>query len=160
MELYPLDLLLHVINIVVLFILLRLILFKPVSRFLVARSERIQNQLSDAKSKVDEANSLKLEYKKRLDSATEQGHEIIRGSQTKASDDAKKIIMDAHTQAEGILSEAHDKIVKEKAHAVEQMRGEVAHLSTEIAAMILKREVSAEDNKALAEEFFQEMRKQ
>jgi F-type H+-transporting ATPase subunit b len=158
MELYPSDLLIHIINIVVLFILLRLILFKPVSRFLSARSERIKNQLDDAKNRLEEADSMKREYKRQLESATEQGHEIIRGSQTKASQEAKAIIADAHAQADILINEAHEKIAKEQAQAMEQMRVEVAQLATDIAARILKREVTAEDNKAIAEEFFREMR--
>jgi F0F1-type ATP synthase membrane subunit b/b' len=50
------------------------------------------------------------------------------------------------------------KIEGEKARAVAEARTEVALLATEIAARILKREVSAVDNKAVAEDFFREMR--
>jgi F0F1-type ATP synthase membrane subunit b/b' len=42
---------------------------------------------------------------------------------------------------------------------MEQMRQEVAQLATDIAARILKREVTTTDNVTLAEEFFNEMRK-
>lgn len=160
MELYPTDLLIHIINIIVLFFLLRMILIKPINRFLSERSDRIQKQLDEAKAGLDEAAALKLEYKKQLETAAEQGHEIIRGSQTKATLDAKTIMSDAHTQADNIMGEAREKIEKEKARAMEQMRGEVAQLATDIAARILNREVTADDNKALVEEFFLEMRKQ
>jgi len=158
-ELYPLDLLVHIINIVVLYVLLRLILFKPVSKFLAARTDRITNQLNEAQSQLAEADSLKREYKQQLETATEQGHDIIRESQIKASEEAKKIILDAQAQAERILSEAQERTEKEKIQALEQMRGEVAQIATDIAERILKREVTAEDNKVLAEAFFEEMRK-
>jgi F-type H+-transporting ATPase subunit b len=158
-ELQPLDILIHIINIVVLFILLRLILFKPVTRFLDERAERIRNQLSEAENALKEAQSLKLEYQRQLDTAAEQGHDVIRASQTKATQEAQAIIANANAQAEKILSEAQERIAKEKERAVEQMRQEVAQLATEIAARILKREVTTADNVALAEEFFREMRK-
>jgi len=159
MELYPADLLLHVVNIVVLYVLLRLILFKPVSRYLAARAERIQNKLNEAEDKLKEAEKMKLEYKRQLDTVAEQGHEIIRESQTTAAQEAKTIIADAYAQAEMILAEAHEKVAKEKELAMERMRREVAQLSVDIAARILKREVNTEDNRILAENFFSEMRK-
>ena len=158
MEFYPTDLLLHTINIVVLFLLLRLILFKPVNRFLSARKERIKSQLDDAAKKQAEAESLQQEYTKQLETIDEQGHEIIRDSMNKATQEAKMIIVDANERSDKLLSDAHEKIVKEKERAMEQMHHEVAQIATEIAARILQREVSAEDNKDIAEEFFREMR--
>lgn len=158
MELYPTDLLIHIINIIVLFFLLRLILFKPVNKFLAARKTRIKNQLTDAAIRQDEAKRLQKEYEKQLETIEEQGNEILRDSITKASQESKMIIIDANERSDVLLSEAHEKIVKEKERAMEQMRREVAQIAIEIAARILKREVSAEDNQAVAEEFFREMR--
>jgi F-type H+-transporting ATPase subunit b len=158
-ELYPLDILIHIINIIVLFLLLRLILFKPVSRFLTARSERISNQLSEAETKLTDAESLRQEYQKQLDKAVEEGHDVVRASKTKATQEAKTILSDAKDQAEKVFDEAQERIVKEKDKALEQMRQEVAQLSVDIAARILKREVTEADNLTLAEDFFDELRK-
>lgn len=159
MELYPLDILIHIINIVVLFLLLRLILFKPVSRYLSERSARISNQLSEAESRLAEAETLKQAYQKQLDKAVEEGHDVIRASKTKATQEAEAILDDAKAQADKFFDEAQERIAKEKERALEQMRQEVAKLSVDIAARILKREVTAADNLALAEEFFHELRK-
>ena len=68
------------------------------------------------------------------------------------------IIVDANERADKLLGEAHEKIIKEKDRAMEQMRGEIAQIATEIAGRILKREVTGKDNEAIAEEFFLEMR--
>lgn len=159
MELYPLDILIHIINIVVLFLLLRLILFKPVSRFLSERSERINAQLSDAETRLNEAEALKQEYQKQLDKAVEEGHDVVRASKTKASQEAQLILTEAKGQTDRMFDEAQARIAKEKDRALEQMHQEVAQLSVDIAARILKREITETDNMALAEEFFREMRK-
>lgn len=159
MELYPLDILIHIINIVVLFLLLRLILFKPVSRFLSERSGRINDQLSEAENKRHEAEALKQEYALQLEKAVEEGHDVIRASKTKATQEAQTILSDAKAQADKLFDESQERIAKEKDRALEQMRQEVAQLSVDIAARILKREVTERDNVALAEEFFHEMRK-
>lgn len=159
MELYPLDIVIHIINIIVLYLLLRLILFKPVSRFLAERSARINTQLSEAEAKLNEAEALKQEYLRQLERAVEEGHDVIRDSKTKATQEAQAILSDAKSQAERLVDEAQERIAKEKDRALEQMRQEVAQLSVDIAARILKREVTEADNLALAEEFFRELRK-
>ncbi len=159
MELYPLDILIHIINIVVLFLFLRLILFMPVTRFLSERSGRINDLLSNAETRLNEAEALKQEYAQQLEKAVEEGHDIVRASKTKATQEAQAILSDAKAQADKLFDETQERIVKEKDRALEQMHQEVAQLSIDIAARILKRQVTEADNIALAEEFFREMRK-
>ncbi len=158
MDLQPSEILIHIINIVVLFILLRVLLFKPVSKFLSERTERIGKELKDAETKKAEALDIKAAYEKHIESFEAEGREIIRSSQVKASEEAAAIIKEARSQAEQVIVEAQRKIANEKARAVAEARTEVALLATEIAARILKREVSVVDNKAVAEDFFREMR--
>jgi F-type H+-transporting ATPase subunit b len=148
------DILIHIINILVLFILLRVILFKPVAKFLSARSERIAGDLKDAETKKTEALELKQTYEQHIETYEAEGRDIIRASQVKASDEASSIVKDARGQAEQIISDAHDRTAAEKAQAIAEARTEVALLATEIAARVLKREVSVSDNKAVAEDFF------
>lgn len=158
MGLTPSDILLHIVNIVILFLLLRAILFKPVTKFLSARSERIKGELQDAETKQTEATTLKQTYEQHMKTYEEEGRNIIRDSQIKANQEAQAIIKDAHSQAESIVAEAQTRIAQEKAQAIAEARTEVALLATEIAARILKREVSVADNKAVADDFFNETR--
>lgn len=153
-DLQPSDILIHIINILVLFVLLRAILFKPVSRFLLARSERIAEQLADAEAKQAESAAMKAEYEKYIASSEAEGRGIIRESQVKASQEATVIIKEARGEAEKIIADAHEKIVNEKALAVAAARTEITFMATEIAARILKREVSAADNQVVADDFF------
>lgn len=152
------DILIHIINIVVLFILLRMILIKPVSKFLAARTERIAGELKDAEVKKTEALELKSSYEKHMGTYEEEGRAVIRDGQVKASQEATAIIKEARDQAERMIADAHERIANEKAQALAEARTEVALLATEIAARILKREVSVVDNKAVAEDFFREKR--
>lgn len=158
MEFYPLDILINVINIAVLYILLRLILYKPVARFLSARAERIGDQIAKADEKLLEAERINQEYRAKLDQAVEEGHAAVRAEKTRAAQEAQAIIAEAKTESQRLLDEAHDRIKKEKERALEQMQYEVAQISVDIASRILKREVSVADNMRLTEEFFRELR--
>ncbi|MDR1589044.1 MAG: F0F1 ATP synthase subunit B [Oscillospiraceae bacterium] len=156
--LYPKELVIHIINIVVTFILLRMILWKPMLRFMSAREERMKTDLEAAKKLQAEAQGVKTDCEQRLDEVKAQGRDIILDSRTKAAEEAGEIISDARRQADEMMAEARVRIDSERAQAVTSARYEMAQLAAEMAARILKREVSVADNKAAIDDFFSEAR--
>ncbi|MDR2665644.1 MAG: ATP synthase F0 subunit B [Oscillospiraceae bacterium] len=158
MSLDPKELVIHIINIAVTFVLLRLILWKHVYRFMKAREERVKGELDEAKALYAEAESVKADYEQRLDVVQAQGRDIIRDSQIKASEEAGEIVSEARRQVEDMMSEARAKIDNERGQAIISARYEMAQMASDLAARILKREVSVEDNKAVVDEFFSEAR--
>jgi F-type H+-transporting ATPase subunit b len=156
--LYPKELIIHIVNIAVTFILLRLILWKPMLRFMSARAERMKTDLEAAKKLQAEAEAVKTDYEQRLDVVQAQGRDIIRDSQTKAAEEAGDIINDARRQVEDMMTEARAKIENEREQAIVSARYEMAQMATEMAGRILKREVSLDDNKAIVDDFFSEAR--
>ncbi len=150
------DVIIHIVNVLVLFYLLRLILFKPVNKFLIARSDRIAGELKEADEARAEARKIKSEYDKQLKSFEEDGRQIIRKSQIKANEEAAAIIQEAKDSADNLVAEARAKIANEKALAMSEARSEIALLATDIAGRILKREITITDNKIIAEDFFHE----
>lgn len=155
-ELYLSDIIIHIVNILVLFLLLRIILFIPVNRFLTARSERVANQLKDADAAKADAQNLKADYERIMQTHEVSGRKLIRDSQAKATQEASLIVQDARNEAEKLVTEAHTRIANEKALAVAEARTEIALLATDIAGRILKREITATDNKTIAEDYFHE----
>lgn len=158
MDLHPVDILLHVVNVVVLFILLRIIIWKPILKYLHARSGRIKTELDDADEAKTSALAMKTQYEQNINSLEAQGREIIRDSQQKADESAQTILQDARVQADGILQDAREQIESEKAQAVAEASQDIAQLATEMAARVLRREVSVVDTRAAVDDFFDETR--
>lgn len=150
----PVDILIHCVNIAVLFILLRVILWKHVSRFLAARAARVEGELNEAERISREAETLKAEYESGIGDLEERGREILRESQIRAGEQAEEITASAKRQAEKMMLEAHELIDAERRNAVLAARHEIAQLATEMASHILGREVSVEDNLSVASDFF------
>ena len=150
------DVIIHIVNVLVLFVLLRVILFIPVNRFLTARTDRVSKQLKEAEEIKADAEKLKTDYEQQMKTYEEDGRMIIRDSQTKANQEAALILEEARKEAEKLVSEANTRIANEKALAVAEARSEIALLATDIAGRILKREISTTDNKLIAEDFFHE----
>ena len=160
MELYPLDIVIHIINIAVLYLLLRSLLSRPVSAYLGARSARIEEELATAQKTRQQADEVKRQLEERLESAEEEARAIVRKEEEKAAEESARLLADARKGADEIMAAAAGRIAQEKALAMSSMREETAQLATEIAARILRREVSLEDNRAVVSNFFSEMEKQ
>jgi len=154
LDFHPEDVIISLINIVVLFVLLRLILWKHVIRFLAARKERVQSELDEVEKRRLAAEELHSDYDKKIGAIEERGREMIRESQQKANDESERILKETRDKAKEIITEAELRIAEEKEQALENSRADVTQLATEMAARILEREVSAEDSAHVVDEFF------
>ena len=154
MDFHPEDVIISLINITVLFFLLRLILWKHVIRFLAERKKRVQSELDDAEKSRLDAEALHNEYNEKIGEVEERGRELIRESQAKANEESDKILNETREKAKEMIAEAQTRIEEEKEQALEDSREEVTQLATEMASRILRREVSASDNANVVDEFF------
>lgn len=148
------QILFHVINVVIVFIVLRTLLYKPISKFMQKRSDRIAGQIEEAARKESEAEQLKSRYDEMVDNAHMLTAEFIEKSKTAADEQAKKIVVDAQTAANEIIYRSKKDVQLLRSKAKEEMRGEITDMAVQIAKKILKREVSAEDNKEIINNFF------
>jgi len=156
MDLHPVDILIYMINIAVLFLLLRWILWRPVGRFLAERSERVRAELEGAEKALLDAEALKREYAGQLEGIEALERDMLRESRIKASEDADEILNDAREKANAMILEARERIAEERERAVEGARREVAQLATDMASRILKREVLPGDSISAVDDFFHE----
>lgn len=156
MDFHPVDILISLINIVVLFFLLRLILWKPVNRYLATRANRIGTELDDAEAKRQNADALRLEYEEKIEGIEERGRDMMREMQIKASEEADDIIKEAREKVRVMLDESRKRIEEEKERAIENAHQDIAQIATDMAARILRREVSLADSKSAVDHFFSE----
>ena len=153
MELYPSDILINCINIIVLYILLRAILFKPVRAFMLERSKKIQEQMKEAEANERASEEARKEYEDKIAAAENEALEIKKEGEHAAMESADAILAAAKRDAEQILSDAREKAAAESRQAEMEMQDQLLDAAVDMASLILKREVRPEDNKAVVEEF-------
>ena len=158
LDFHPVDLLISLINIAVLFILMRLILWKHVNRLLTTRAQRVRTELDDIEKSRNDVDALRQEYEEKIESIEAHGRDLMRESQIKASIEAEEILDDAREKARTMMVDARERIAEEKERAIVNARHEIAQLATDMAARILKREVSPDDSKSAVDDFFHETR--
>jgi F-type H+-transporting ATPase subunit b len=145
----------HAINVIVIFVLLRFILWKPVTRFLAQRAAHVKAELDSAAEAKRSAEEMKAEYEQHVADFEEQGREILRDSQVRAGEQANTMLAGAKDKAEQIVTEARSRAEEERRQAVSNAQRDVAAMAAAMAARILRREVNPEDDVAAAMEFFE-----
>lgn len=71
------DLIINIINIIVLFVIVKSLAYKPVKNFLDARKARIDESLKNAENKNAEADALKAQYEEALKQSKQESDKIM-----------------------------------------------------------------------------------
>ncbi|MDR1894252.1 MAG: F0F1 ATP synthase subunit B [Spirochaetales bacterium] len=144
------------LNLAVLFFLLRIILFKPVTKFMEARTKKIQDSLEQAENDKARAKELLDQYESSMKQARSEAGEILRQARETAAAEADRIIAQGRAQADRLLTTAHSQIRAEREAAMAGFRREAAGLVVDAAAKLLGREVNREDSRPYAELLLEE----
>lgn len=150
----PLDVFIHIFNFIVTFVLLYLLLYKPASKFMHKRKEGVEQTLADAAATRAEADEYLAQAKAELAATGEKARQLSHEAIENAALDAERIVDNAQDQAGTILQKAREQVHQEKQAAIERAHTEVVGLAGDIAAHILSREITLEDNREIAERFF------
>jgi len=152
--LVPSDILLHAVNVIITFALIRLILWKPLQRILSARRERVEKDLKAAANAKAEAEKMKADYEKNIADMESRGRDIIAEAQKKAFERSNTILAEAHDESEKLLAEAHTRIEEERRRAISSARADISALAGQLVSSVLRREVEASDDISAVERFF------
>ena len=94
------------LNLLLLFLILKKFLFKPVKNILKTRQDNIDSSYAEAKTALDEANASKKELEARLSEAHLTADGILQEATLNAERRRDKIVEDAGREAESILRQA------------------------------------------------------
>ena len=139
-----------ILNITVLFIILKAILFKPVTKFITERSQRIQTSFDQAEKDKIRAQKLIEQYESRLKNAESEAEEIIRNARDHAEKEAEMIIASGKTEAERITETARTKLETDKMAAMALFKTEAASLVLSAAGRLLGRELAGSEQQRYA----------
>ena len=154
----PVSLLMHLVNIVILYIVFRLLLYKPVAKFMKSRQERFAKEREELDAEKAEADAIRAQGDEILHKARSDAETQVAQIMAQADKDAKSIREEAQKQAGGIIENAKQEAQEEKRRQLEAMHDQVMELSVALASRILEREIKPEDHQKLMEEFLSEVK--
>lgn len=150
------NLLFNIINILVLYLLLKRFLFKPVTSIMEKRSNTVKASLDDAENEKNEASRLKHEYEEALRSAEGKAADIILEAKDRAAKEQERQQKEAVEAAVRLREDTRKAIELEQKLALEKLKSEVAGIAILAASKVLQSNISAEANRKLLDDFLSE----
>lgn len=151
------QIIIALINLTILFLLLKKFLYKPVEKVLKKRQDELDSQYKKADDALQSAQTAKAEYETRLNGAKLQADSIITDATATAEKRSKKILDGAAKEADIIINRAKSEADMEKARAKKEIRDEIIDVSASLAEKLLAREINADDHKKLIDSFIDEI---
>jgi F-type H+-transporting ATPase subunit b len=148
-----------IITFLVLLFLLTRFAWKPLLTALQARQERITQALDDAKRAQEEMERVKRESAEIIRQAHVEASTIVSSGRTDAERVREDTKQKARAEAAAIIAAAQRQIASETARARDEVRRETADLAVAIAAKLIRRNISAEDNRVMIDEMIGSLRR-
>lgn len=147
------NILISLLNLVVLFWLVKKFLFKPVKKMLAERQADIDHQYAAAAEAQRMADKNRDTWEQKLGTADAEADRIIKDATDTAKFRTEQMIREADEQASGIVRRAKAEAELEKKRAEDDIKREIVSVSTAIAEKMLEREVNEKDHRALIDDF-------
>ena len=150
------NLVFTIINLLVLYLLMKKFLFGPIIKVMDERKAMIDQQFAGAKEQEDQAKALKEQYEGALKSAKEESYQIMEQARKEAKAQADRTVEDTQVKVAAMLAKAQEDINTERENAMRQMKDDVASLAMEAAGKIIGKNSGAEQDLSLYDQFIEE----
>lgn len=135
------DFCIQLVSTLILFLLVRFLLWKPITKMLEARKEKIDSELNNAEEANAKAQELKLSLEDQLADAQEQVKGIISRAEKEGNERREKIISDAKADAQRRIDDSVAQVDKEIANKQKEIKETIVSVAFDAASKILEKEV-------------------
>ena len=149
------NLVFTIINLLVLYLLMKKFLFGPIINVMDQRKAMIDQQFAEAKERQDNAKALQEQYEGALKSAKEESYQIMEQAR-KAKAQADHTVEETTAKVDAMLAKAQEDIRMERENAMRQMKGDVAELAMKAAAKVIGKNSGADQDLSLYDQFIEE----
>lgn len=145
------------INTLIIFIIFRVFLYKPVCKILDKRKELAAAEIAEAQKAKEAAEKAEQEYTARLADAKSEAAEIVKQATLRAQKREEEIVTEATQKAADIRAKAEENIEREKQRAVNEIKDEISEIVVMAAGKVVEKEISAKDNEEIISKFLNEV---
>jgi F-type H+-transporting ATPase subunit b len=145
-----------IINFIVLLVLLRLFLFKPVLKMLDERAQRTKEGMELAEATKKEYEQAKGEVQKQIEKGRQETQAIIAQAMQVGERLKEESRQEAAKQAQTIIDRTRTELETERDKIVEDLRREFVDISITAAEKVIKETLDREKHRKLIEETLRE----
>lgn len=144
-------------NMLITFLILKKLLFKPVKKMIDDRQQEIVGQYAEAERRRQEAEQAKLAYDQEIAQAKQKRDEIVREAAELARRQERDILDAAREEAKAITVKAHSDIQLERRKVFSEMKTEISDIAIEIAEKVTEKEIDSEKHRELIDSFIDQI---
>ncbi|MEW6375344.1 MAG: F0F1 ATP synthase subunit B [Thermodesulfobacteriota bacterium] len=145
-----------IINFIILFVLLRIFLYKPVLKMLDEREKRTKEGMELAEATKREYEQAKGEVQNQIEKGRQEGQAIISQAMQVGERLKEESRQEATKQAEMIVDRTRAELEAERNKIIENLRREFVDISIAAAEKVIKETLDKEKHRKLIEETLQE----
>ncbi|APZ48542.1 ATP synthase F0 subunit B [Jeotgalibaca sp. PTS2502] len=147
------DSLVTLISFLLLFVVIKSVAWKPLMNMLAQREEAINADLDKAETARLSAEMQLAEVELHLREARTKANDTLSRAQAEGTEMQRAIVEEAKEDARRIRTQAEKEIDLERKQAFTSLRSEISEMSISIAEGIIGKELNADDQNRLIEEF-------
>lgn len=151
------QILISLVNLLILTLIVKRFLFKPVKKMVDARRSAIDSDYAQAKEAREEAEKTRRQYEEAMAAARMTGDQIIADANRTAEYRSSEIVAEARERASEIRRQAEADAVLERRKAEDEMKHEIADVSAQLTGKLLQREINEEDHRRLIDSFLNDL---
>lgn len=145
-----------IINLVVLYLLLRHFLIRPVTQVMEKRKKMAEEGFKNAQDMQNDALKMKQEYEEALNGAKQESVQIVDNARRSARAEYDRIIGEAGEKAGSIIESAKETVRMEREKTMKELQSEIAGLAAASAAKIVGGQAGEQADRELYEQFLKE----
>lgn len=144
-------------NLVILFFVMKKLLFKPVKKMIDSRQQEVDEMYANANQDKEAAAQMKADYEQKLAHVSEQSAQMLKDATRRAQKREEEILTEAQEKAAQTLKRADEQIEMEKKRALNDIKDEVSGMAVDIASAILARDIKPEEHSELIDSFIENL---
>lgn len=149
--------LVQAIGFILVLVIFKLFLFKPIAAILDARRREVEEQFERAETQRRTADEFRTEYERHLAQIDQEMRAKIAEAVKEGQTMREEILSDSRTQADIILSKTQEEIRRERDKALFELKSTVAGLTIEAASKLIQQNLDTEAHRQLVSRFIDDL---
>lgn len=151
------NILFNIINVFVLYLLMKKFLFGPVTAIIEKRKKAIEDSFEDIEKKNSDVLQLKQTYEEALQNAEVQASVIIKEAKQRALEVHEKQMKTTKEDIAKMLGEANKAIELERALSIQRIQTEIAGIAMLAATKVIQKNMDDTANDQIINDFLAEV---
>ena len=151
------QILISLCNLVILFLLIKKFLYKPVRKMLAKRQAELDERYKNAEDAEKNALKNKEEWEQKIETVQDSADEMIKKAKKDAEKQSDKIIANAKDKADDIVRQAQTDAQLERQKAEDSIKNEIVDVSTRLTEKMLTRKLDEDEHHNLINAFIEEL---